>query len=263
MVLSGGLEILEPCPKGVRSLVRHVPGSITGEFAVISGQRALLRGQVIASGEFLQIASGEFRALVAKDAELGDILMKAYILRRMLLISEEASNVLVLGSLNCANTLRLREFLGRNGYPYKFIDLDTDEHSQSILDHFEVKVEEVPVVICNARNVLRNPSIRELAGLPGAQREHRRVAGARPDRRRRGAVRAGRRGLCGIRRSQRAGGGSGEPGRTGGIELAHRKLSRLPYGYIGPGVGRARAGAGAEVRREHDDRAHRAVRPGM
>ena len=167
VVLSGGLEILQPCPKGVRSLVRHVPGSITGEFAVISGQRALLRGQVIASGEFLQIASGEFRALVAKDAELGDILMKAYILRRMLLISEEASNVLVLGSLNCANTLRLREFLGRNGYPYKFIDLDTDERSQSILDHFQVKVDEVPVVICNARSVLRNPSIRELADCLG------------------------------------------------------------------------------------------------
>jgi thioredoxin reductase (NADPH) len=167
VVLSGGLEILQPCPKGVRSVVTHVPGSVTGEFAVISGQRALLRGQVTASGEFLQIASGEFRALVAKDAELGDILMKAYILRRMLLISEEASNVLVLGSLNSANTLRLREFLGRNGYPFKFIDLDTDERSQSILDHFQVKVGEVPVVICNARSVLRNPSIRELADCLG------------------------------------------------------------------------------------------------
>ncbi len=167
VVLSGGLEILQPCPEGVRSVVRHVPGSISGEFAVISGQRALLGGQVIASGEFLQIASGEFRALVAKDAELNDILMKAYILRRMLLISEEASNVLVLGSVNCANTLRLREFLSRNGYPYKFIDLDTDERSQSILDHFQVKVEEVPVVICNARSVLRNPSIRELADCLG------------------------------------------------------------------------------------------------
>ena len=167
VVLSGGLEILQPCPKGVRSVVTHVPGSITGEFAVISGQRALLRGQVTASGEFLQIASGEFRALVAKDAELGDILMKAYILRRMLLISEEASNVLVLGSLNCANTLRLREFLGRNGYPYKFIDLDKDERSESILDHFQVKVDEVPVVICNARSVLRNPSLRELADCLG------------------------------------------------------------------------------------------------
>ena len=71
------------------------------------------------------------------------------------------------GLAQLANTLRLREFLGRNGYPYKFIDLDTDERSQSILDHFQVKVDEVPVVICNARSVLRNPSIRELADCLG------------------------------------------------------------------------------------------------
>jgi thioredoxin reductase (NADPH) len=167
VVLSGRMEILQPCPNGARTLVTHVPGSVTGEFAVISGQRAVLRGQVIAPGEFLQIAPSEFRAIVAKDAELGDILMRAYILRRLLLISEEASNVMLLGSLNCANTLRLREFLSRNGYPYKYIDLDTDEHSQSILDHFQVKVEEVPVVVCNGRNVLRNPSIRELADCLG------------------------------------------------------------------------------------------------
>ena len=56
-VLSGGLDILQPCPNRVRSLVNHVPGSITGELSVISDQRALLRGQVFASGEFLQIAS--------------------------------------------------------------------------------------------------------------------------------------------------------------------------------------------------------------
>jgi thioredoxin reductase (NADPH) len=168
VILSGGLEILQPCPKkGSRSLVSHVPGSITGEFGVISGQRALLRGQVLASGEFLQIESGEFRGIITKDAELGDILMKAYILRRMLLIDAEASNVLVLGSLNCANTLRLREFLSRNGYPYKYIDLDTDERSQMILDHFQVRVDEVPVVVCNTRSVLRNPSLRELADCLG------------------------------------------------------------------------------------------------
>src|SRR6201999_2570510 len=167
VVLSGRMDILQPFPNDVRTLVTHVPGSVTGEFAVFSGQRAVLRGQVVASGDFLQISPGEFRAIVAKDAELGDILMKAYILRRILLISEEASNVMVLGSMNCANTLRLREFLSRNGYPYKYIDLDTDEHSQAILDHFRVKVEEVPVVVCNARSVLRNPSIRELADCLG------------------------------------------------------------------------------------------------
>ena len=167
VILSGGLDILQPCPKDTRVLVSHVPGSVTGEFAMISGQRAILRGQVTMSGEFLEISAKEFRAVVAKDPELGDILMKAYVLRRMLLISEGAGNVIVLGSRYCSNTLRLREFLGRNGYPYKFIDLDTDDRSQSILDHFEVNMNEVPVVICNGRSVLRNPSISDLADCLG------------------------------------------------------------------------------------------------
>ncbi len=167
VILSGGMDILQACPSARRILVSHVPGSVTGEFSVIAGHRAVLRGQATKSGEFLQIAPSDFRFLAARDAELGDILMKAYILRRMLLIDEGAGNVLVLGSRHCANTLKLREFLGRNGYPYKFIDLDTDERSQSILDHFEVKMHEVPVVICNGRSVLRNPTIPDLADCIG------------------------------------------------------------------------------------------------
>jgi len=167
VILSGGLDILEPCPSKPRPLVSHVPGSFSGEFAMISGQRAMMRGRVNQDGEFLEIPAGELRGLVAKDAELGDIFMRAFILRRLVLIQEGAGNVVLLGSRHSADTLRLREFLGRNGYPYKYIDLDTDERSQCILDHFEVKLEEVPVVVCNARNVLRNPTVGELADCLG------------------------------------------------------------------------------------------------
>ncbi len=167
VILSGGLDILQPCPSAEHPLVSHVAGSFSGEFSMISGQRCMVRGRVKQDGEFIEIAASDFRSLVAKDAELGDIFMRAFILRRMALIHEGAGNVLVLGSRYCAATLRLREFLGRNGYPYKFIDLDTDERSQSILDHFNIKMHEVPVVICNARTVLRNPTNRELADCIG------------------------------------------------------------------------------------------------
>jgi len=167
VVLAGGLDILQPCPSAERTLVHHVPGSFTGEFSMISGQNALLRGRVTDDGELIEIAAADFRSVIAKDAELGDIFMRAYILRRMLLITEGAGNVIVLGSRHCANTLRMRDFLGRNGYPYKFLDLDTDERSQSILDHFEIKMHEVPVVICNSRIVMRNPSLAEVANCLG------------------------------------------------------------------------------------------------
>jgi len=167
VLLSGGVDIVQTCPQSERMLVSHVPGSFTGEFSLISGQRALLRGRVTQDGEFLLIPAGDLRSIVAKDVELGEIFMRAYILRRLVLIQEGAGNVIILGSHHCANTLRLRDFLGRNGYPYKYIDLDHDERSQSILDHFEVKIHEVPVVVCNGRNVLRNPSIRDVADCLG------------------------------------------------------------------------------------------------
>src|SRR6185437_3004280 len=83
------------------------------------------------------------------------------------LISHGYGNVIVMGSRHCSGTLRIREFLGRNSYPYTFIDLDIDKSSQELLDRFEVKLSEVPVVICNGRKVLRNPSSQVLAECLG------------------------------------------------------------------------------------------------
>jgi thioredoxin reductase (NADPH) len=83
------------------------------------------------------------------------------------LITNNLGNVIVMGSRHSADTLRLREFLGRNGYPYTFVDLDKDKMSQELLDRFKVMIDEVPVVICDTRIVLRNPSTQELAECLG------------------------------------------------------------------------------------------------
>ncbi|MGD0930302.1 MAG: FAD-dependent oxidoreductase, partial [Candidatus Korobacteraceae bacterium] len=164
VLLSGRLDIVQPCPTGERVIVTHTPGGFTGEFAVISGQRYLLRGRVAEAGEFLQISAEAARSLVAKDSE---IFMRAFILRRLTLIAQGAGNAILLGSRHSPGTLALREFLGRNGHPYVYVDLDTDQRSQDLLDHFSVKPEEIPVVICNGRSVLRNPSIAKLADCLG------------------------------------------------------------------------------------------------
>src|SRR6202035_4063942 len=90
------------------------------------------------------------------DAELSEILLRAFILRRIELIKQGFGSVILMGSNHSARTLELREFLGRNGYPYTYIDLDTDRSSQELLDRFEVKLSEVPVVVCNnSGNVLQ------------------------------------------------------------------------------------------------------------
>ena len=167
VLLSGSMEIVQPDLAGERQIVTHGPGEFTGEMTMISGQRCLVRGRVTEAGEFLELSAEGLRSLVAKDADLSEILMRAFILRRLALISRGLGNVILMGSRHSADTLRLREFLSRNGYPYTNVDLDTDKTSQELLDRFEVKLEEIPVLVCNGRTVLRNPSTQELADCLG------------------------------------------------------------------------------------------------
>ena len=167
VLLSGTMEIVQPDLAGERLIAKHGPGEFTGEMTMISGRRSLARGRVSEPGEFLELTGDGLRSLVARDAVLSDIFMRAFILRRLELISHGQGNVILLGSRHSANTLRLREFLSRNGYPYKYLDLDSDSTSQELLDRFAVTPSEIPVVICSARIVLRNPSNQELADCLG------------------------------------------------------------------------------------------------
>jgi thioredoxin reductase (NADPH) len=166
VLLSGGMDIVQLSADGERLIVAHKPGEFTGEITMISGQRCLVRGRVTEPGDFIELRNA-LRTLVAKDAELSEILLRAFILRRLELISRGYGNVIVMGSRHSAQTLQLREFLSRNGHPYTFVDLDSDSTSQELLDRFAVKPSEVPVVICNGRDVLRSPSIQKLASCLG------------------------------------------------------------------------------------------------
>ncbi len=167
VVLSGTLDILQPCLAEFQLLVTHKEGGFSGEYTMISGQHAMVRGQVGEAGEFIEIPIESFRAMIARDAEFSELFMRIFILRRLELIHHEAGNVVLLGSNHSPATLRLRDFLSRNGQPYRYIDLDHDERSQYMLDHFHVQVEDVPVVICNGQNVLRNPTTAQLADCLG------------------------------------------------------------------------------------------------
>jgi thioredoxin reductase (NADPH) len=167
VVLSGKLDIAMAGLSGEQVFVTYGPGQFSGEVVLISGGRALSRGQVAEPGEFLELSADALRTLIAKDAELSDILMRAFILRRVALISEGLGNVIVLGSQHSSNTLRLREFLTRNGHPHRYVDLDSDQASQELLDRFDIKLEDIPVVICSGTSVLRNPTNQRLAECLG------------------------------------------------------------------------------------------------
>jgi thioredoxin reductase (NADPH) len=105
--------------------------------------------------------------LIQTDAELGEILMRAFILRRVELIAAGVGDIVLIGSTNSASTLRIKEFLMRNGHPYSYIDLERDPDVQKLLDSFQVSASEIPVLICRGQVVLRNPSNQQIANCLG------------------------------------------------------------------------------------------------
>ncbi len=134
---------------------------------MISGKRCLVRGHVTEPGEFVELTGEGLRSLIGRDAELSEIFMRAFILRRLELINRGQGNLILMGSHHSAQTLRLREFLNRNGHPYTYVDLETDKTSQEILDRFAVSVGEIPVIICSTGFVFRNPTTQKLADCLG------------------------------------------------------------------------------------------------
>jgi thioredoxin reductase (NADPH) len=170
VLLSGKLDIVITKLSGEHVFVTHGPGNFSGDMVLISGAGSMARGRVAEPGEFLEVTANALRSLIAKDAELSDIFMRAFIHRRLALIAGDMGNVVILGSRHSADTLRLREFLTRNGQPHAYVDLDSDTTAQELLDRFNVKIDEIPVVICSGKAVQRNPTTQHLAqclGLSG------------------------------------------------------------------------------------------------
>ncbi len=167
VVTKGQVEIVRPSTSDSTFIVQHGPGHFTGEVNMLSGRPTIVRPRVTEPGEVIVLAREELLALVQTDSEIGEILMRAFILRRVELIAQEIGDVVVLGSVHSAATLRTREFLTRNGHPHSYVDLERDHGVQSFLDQFHVSAADIPVVVCRGEKVLRNPTHREIAECLG------------------------------------------------------------------------------------------------
>jgi thioredoxin reductase (NADPH) len=167
VVLSGEIQALRPTDRGETLIVSHRAGQFSGEANMITGRRALGRLRVSEPGDVIQLDREPLVALIQTDAELSEILMRAFILRRLELIAQHEGDVVAIGSAHNAGTLRVKEFLTRNGHPYHYLDLDRDRDAQELLDRFQVDVADVPVVICRGDAVLRNPTNATLADCLG------------------------------------------------------------------------------------------------
>jgi thioredoxin reductase (NADPH) len=171
VVISGELQVVQSTDGGETLIVSHRAGQFSGEANLISGRRALARLRVSEPGEVIRLGREQFVALIQTDAELSEILMRAFILRRLELIAHDFGDVVLIGSAHNAGTLRVKEFLSRNGHPFHYIDLDRDHEAQELLDRFQVSVDDIPVVICRGDAVLRNPTNARLADCLGFNEE--------------------------------------------------------------------------------------------
>ena len=165
LILSGKVEVTQPGPER-RHIVTHERGNFMGELAQLSGRPYLVDERALTDVEAVAISADRLRALLIAEAELGERLMRALILRRVGLIEAGAGPVIIGAEAN-GDVLRLINFLRRNGHPYQSLDPETDSCARTLVERFRVEPEELPIVLCPNGSVLRNPSEDQVARCVG------------------------------------------------------------------------------------------------
>jgi thioredoxin reductase (NADPH) len=163
VVVRGAVEILRDVEGKEERVTVHSPGEFTGEINMLSARGSLVRARVMEAGEVIELDREHLRAVVQRDSELSEILMRAFILRRVALVAEGRADMVLIGSRHSADTLRIKEFLTRNGQPFNYQDVENDPTVQALLDRFQVSVNEVPVILCEGGKLFRNPTVEALA----------------------------------------------------------------------------------------------------
>jgi len=168
IILTGRVDVTQHDESGRRRhIVTHGPGSFMGELAQLAGRPALVDAHAQEEVEALIIAPGELRALLNAEAELGEHVMRALILRRVGLLETGAGGPVIVGRPQNADVLRLEAFLRRNGHPYQRLDAETDAEAKALIERFHVDTGQLPIVLCPGGQLLRNPTESELARCIG------------------------------------------------------------------------------------------------
>ncbi|MET0587195.1 MAG: FAD-dependent oxidoreductase [Novosphingobium sp.] len=166
--LSGEAEVTQDNSEHPRiHIVTHHAGSFQGELAQLSGRPSLVNAHALTDVEVLVIPPDRLRALMIAEAELGERIMRALILRRVGLIESGGGGPIIVGRDGDASILRLVNFLRRNGHPYMVLDFETDPCARTLVERFEVPPDELPIVLCPGGQLLHNPSEAALARCIG------------------------------------------------------------------------------------------------
>jgi thioredoxin reductase (NADPH) len=164
LVLEGSIEIFDVDVCGTAdAFVVLGERQFTGELTLFNDRQVLVSGRTSTDSRVVRITPAGFRRLLTGEPDIAEIIMRAFILRRVGLIRHRQRSVIVLGPGRAADTLRLERFLSRNGYPHRLLDSEADPEAADFLDCFELTPEQLPVVIAPGERVLRNPSTAALA----------------------------------------------------------------------------------------------------
>jgi len=169
VVLEGSMEIVGHSKGVPHVVVVHHPGQFSGDVDMLSGRAVLVTGRAAEDGRVLELSNANLRRVVDELPELGQILAKAFLLRRALLISEEVEGVTIIGSRFSPDAHRLRDFATRNGVPARWIDLDADEDADALLRQFNIPASATPIVLGSDGEWVSNPSIAEFARCMGLE----------------------------------------------------------------------------------------------
>ena len=167
VVIAGSVEIVETSTGAAKLVTVHGPGQFSGDVDMLSGRAALVTARVAESGELIEIHAAALRKAVADFPQIGEIIVKAFLARRALLISGGFTGVRIIGSRFSPDAHRLRDFATRNGIPFTWIDLETDEQAETLLREFGIPPSATPVVIGKHGKFALNPSVAEFGHCAG------------------------------------------------------------------------------------------------
>jgi thioredoxin reductase (NADPH) len=167
VVIEGGIEIVEHTSGTPNTVVIHQQGEFTGDVDMLTGRASLVQGRATADGRVVQLGRDDLRRAVDELPELGETLMKAFLMRRRLLLEGGFEGVRIIGSRFSPEAHRLRDFATRNGIPYRFLDLETDEQAEALLRQFNVPASATPIVMGGDGTWYSNPTLGEIGACMG------------------------------------------------------------------------------------------------
>ncbi|MER8940125.1 FAD-dependent oxidoreductase [Mesorhizobium sp. M0915] len=171
VVLSGKVDIIQGGSFGRReTIVTHGAGNFVGELAQLSARPSLVDVEAVEPVEALVIASQRLRDLMVQEANLGERIMRALILRRVGLLESGTAGPIIVGPVDSGDVLRLQGFLARSGQPHRVLDSATDPCAKTLIERFHVDIHHLPIVLCPNGKLLLNPGENELARCIGLVR---------------------------------------------------------------------------------------------